>query len=217
MKRNNMIVLLIIVLATVSCANMSAEQKAATGAVAGAVVGGLVGRSVGSTAAGVAIGAVVGTMVGLAVHESTRQTATAQQVAQKYRSRNFVIQPEHMTVTPTTARPGQKVTHTFSYVVLNGDQPSTTVQETCVLKQNGNVVTTLTEKTVQRNDGRFENVLEFEVPKEAEAGTYTIERRVSAKGIAQSSQRNFNIRRTASVSDSTEAIVDASSTSFKWQ
>jgi len=174
----------------------TAGGSAGLGAGIGALAGGIIGNQSGHALEGAAIGALVGAAAGFIVHDvKTRRARTAQQTVSDYNytpDQGFKLDMKSSSVSPGTVTPGGTVTTTTQYATL-GTGSGVPVAESCILKKDGKELTKLDEKTVQRTDGTWENVIQFKVPKNADAGPYVVAQNVSASG--QSFQRDlaFNV------------------------
>ena len=84
------------------------------------------------------------------------------------------------------------VTTTMQYATL-GSGSGVPVAESCILQKDGNELTKLDDKTVQRTDGTWENTIEFKVPKNANTGSYVVAQRVSASGQTFQRDLAFNV------------------------
>jgi len=176
----------------------TAGGSAGAGALLGGLAGGIIGNQSGHAWEGAAIGAVVGGLAGLIVHDiKTRRVRDAQQTAQDYSytpDQGFKMDLRKMAVSPGSVKQGGTVTSTVEYATLGAGQSGVNVDESCVLKKDGEVVATLSEKKVTRTDGTWENVLEFEVPSDAAPGQYVIAQDLKAKDLSRSSQMGFNVQ-----------------------
>jgi hypothetical protein len=95
-------------------------------------------------------------------------------------------------ISPGTVAPGGTVTSTTQYATL-GTGSGVPVAESCILKKDGKELTKLDEKTVQRTDGTWENIIQFKVPKNADAGPYVVAQNVSASGQTFQRDLAFNV------------------------
>lgn len=174
------------------------EQSTGLGALGGGALGALIGEKVdGNPWVGAAVGAGLGALVGYIIHENTRKSRTAQQTARDYgykSSQGFKMELKNVTINPQVVAPGDKVTTTFEYAVLGAGQSGVNVQESCLLRQNGELLAALSKKSYQRTDGTWQGILEFQVPPDAAPGEYIISREISARGLSESAKADFNIR-----------------------
>lgn len=198
-KRVQLVIVALMLSSLVIAGCETAGGSAGMGAGIGALAGGIIGHQSGHGWEGAAIGGALGALTGLIVHDiKSRQVKNAQQTVQEYNyqpSQGFRMDMKGGSVTPGTVRPGQRVTSTMQYAVL-GTGSGVKVDEKADLRRNGEVVAKLTERTVDRTDGTWENELAIEVPKDAPTGEYVIAQRVSAGGQAYGRDTAFNVTTT---------------------
>ena len=190
--------------AVVGC--QSAVGSAGLGAGLGALAGGVIGNQSGHAAEGAAIGALVGAATGFIVHDvKTRQARTAQQTASDYNytpDQGFKLDMKSGAISPGSVPPGGTITSTMQYATLGTKSSGTPVAESCVLQKDGKELTKLDDKTVERTDGTWENLIQFQVPKNASPGPYVVAQRVSASG--QSFQRDLTFNVTTATADNSQ-------------
>lgn len=191
--RVTVVALLAIALAAPGCE--TAGGSAGTGAVAGGVIGGLIGNQQGHALEGAAIGAAVGGLAGWGIHKyRTRQAKTAEETYKDYQyepDAGFKLDMKGGGVSPSVASPGDKVTATVQYATLGAPPGGVQVHEMRTLKKDGEALLVLHDETVTREDGTWENTLEFQIPNDAEPGTYTVAETVIAEG--QRFDREFDV------------------------
>ena len=199
MKRT--IVSLVCVLALASGAMLSGCETTAGSAGAGAALGGLAGGVIGHQSGraleGAAIGAAAGAISGAIIHDvRERRARTAQETAQDYNYTNdqgFRLDLQGVSVSPATVQRGERVTATSTYATL-GTSGESMIQETATLRKDGLPVRTLSSRSISRSDGTWENVIVFQVPRDAETGTYVVEQSLNAQGQNRSAQAVFQVR-----------------------
>ncbi len=193
-------VLVISGLVVAGCETMA--QSGALGGVIGAATGAAIGSASGHAGEGAAIGAGVGILAGLIAHDiKTRQMKTAQQTAQEYNyvpSQGFKMDVKSGTITPVQVKPGQKVVSTIQYAVL-GTGPGVKVHEIAALKHNGQV-DKISDRTIDRTDGTYENTLELEVPGGAAPGSYVLAQEISANNQTYGRDTTFSVLGTTASS-----------------
>ena len=177
------------------CATQQGNQQAmgaGIGCVGGAIIGGLIaGRS------GAAIGCAGGAAIGFAgvtlAQYQAEQTRSQQADANRYRKvdPDFYGLSQSATATsvkirttgtsPSSIRAGRLITATTDYSIITPrNSTSVMVNESWVLKKDGEVITELHSEPQTRTSGGWSTQAEFDVPQDAPAGTYVIEHKVQA-------------------------------------
>jgi hypothetical protein len=166
------------------CASM--EQSAGLAALGCAGVGVLTGVLTNEAGIGAGAGAGCMALAGVALYNyHTSQTRTAQQDQQIYGYTAPVNSTEvkirNATASPETVKAGDTVKLTLDYSVMapSGTQ-NANVTESMVLKQNGKVMKTLSERSVPRPLGGCSSEVDFTIPAKMPPGTYVIEQKVTA-------------------------------------
>ena len=162
------------------------EQSAGLAALGCAAAGGLAGGLTGSAAIGGATFAGCGAIAAIGIYSyHTSQTRTAQQDQQLYgytapvnstevKIRNAMASPERVKAGDTV-----KLTLDYSVMAPKGTQ-NVNVDESMVLKHDGKVLQTLSERPINRPLGGSSSEVDFTVPAKMPSGTYVIEQKVTA-------------------------------------
>jgi len=166
------------------CATM--EQSAGLAALGCAAAGGLAGGLTGSAGIGAATFAGCGALAAIGIYSyHTSQTRTAQQDQQLYGYTAPVNSTEvkirNATASPEMVKAGDTVKLTLDYSVMapKGIE-NVDVDESMVLKRDGKVLQTLSERPIKRPLGGSSSEVDFKIPAEMPAGTYVIEQKVKA-------------------------------------
>lgn len=182
----------------------TAGQSAGAGAITGGIIGGIIGNQSGHAGEGALIGAAIGGLAGYAIHKArSRQVASAQDTYNEYDyqpDQGFKLDMRDASVSPGQVAPGGTVTTSMKYATL-GAPEGVKVTEQRVLRRGDSKVTTLQDDKVERTDGVWENELEFEVPKNADSGQYTIAQTVSAQGQSYGNYVTFDIAKESASAD----------------
>jgi hypothetical protein len=167
-----------------SCATM--EQSAGLAALGCAAAGGLAGGLTGSAGIGAATFAGCGAIAAIGIYSyHSSQVRTVQQDQQLYGYATPVNSTEvkirNATASPEMVKAGDTVKLTLDYSVMapSGTQ-NVDVKETMVLKQDGKVVQTLSDRPVKRPLGGGNSQVDFTIPAKMPAGTYVVEQKVQA-------------------------------------
>lgn len=167
-----------------SCATM--EQSAGLAALGCAATGGLVGGLTGSAGLGAAAFAGCGAISAIGIYSyHTSQTRTAQQDQQLYgytapvnstevKIRNAIASPEQVKAGDTV-----KLTLDYSVMAPQGIQ-NVDVDESMVLKHDGKVLQTLSERPIKRPLGGSSSEVDFTIPAKMPPGTYVVEQKIKA-------------------------------------
>ncbi|MGR8998496.1 MAG: hypothetical protein ACU88J_05550 [Gammaproteobacteria bacterium] len=166
------------------CATM--EQSAGLATLGCAGVGILTGALTHSAGAGAGAGAGCLALAGIAIYKyHTSQTRTVQQDQQLYGYAepvdNTQVKIRNATASPEMVRAGDTVKLTLDYSVMapKGTQ-NVDVDESMVLKHDGKVLQTLSERPINRPLGGSSTEVDFKIPAKMPAGTYVIEQKVTA-------------------------------------
>jgi len=175
------------------CATQQGNDQlmgAGIGCAAGAVVGGLIaGRS------GAAIGCAAGGAIGFSAIKisqyNAEQARTKQADANRYRkvdpdfyglsrsATESAVKIRSSGTQPSSINAGQAVTATTDYSIITPKGVSTvTVDESWTLKKDGEQLVSLTAPPQQRQSGGWSTQTEFDVPDNADPGTYVVEHKV---------------------------------------
>lgn len=166
------------------CATMEQSAGLATLGCAGAGI--LTGVLSGSAGAGAGVGAGCLALAGIALYNyHTSQTRTVQQDQQLYGYTPSVNSTEvkirNATVSPENVRPGDTVKSTLDYSI-NAPKGTNDVDvvESMVLKHDGKVLQTLSDRPIKRPLGGSGAEVDFTIPAKLSPGTYVIEYKVKA-------------------------------------
>ena len=166
------------------CATM--EQSAGLATLGCAGVGILTGLLTESAGAGAGAGAGCLALAGLAIYNyHSKQTRTVEQDQQIYGytapANSTEVKIRNATASPEIVRAGDtlKIGMDYSIMAPKGT-PSVNVQETMVLKHDGKVLNTLSERPVTRPLGNGISEMDFKIPATTPPGTYVIEQKVQA-------------------------------------
>jgi hypothetical protein len=162
------------------------QQSAGLATLGCAGVGVLTGALTHSAGAGAGAGAGCLALAGLAIYSyHTSQTRTVAQDQQLYGYTTPVSSTEvkirNSTAYPETVRAGDtlKIGLDYSIMAPKGT-PSVNVLETMVLKRDGKVLQSLSERPVDRQLGNGVSEVDFKIPAKMPPGTYVIEQKVQA-------------------------------------
>ena len=166
------------------CATM--EQSAGLAALGCAATGALVGGLTGSAAIGAGTFAGCGAIAAVGIYSyHSSQTRTAAQDQQIYGYAPPVNSTEvkirNSTAYPETVKAGDTLKIGLDYSVMAPKgTTSVNVKETMVLKHDGKVLQTLSERPVDRQLGGGSSEVDFKIPDKMPPGTYVIEQKVQA-------------------------------------
>jgi hypothetical protein len=166
------------------CATM--EQSAGLAALGCAGAGALTGALTGSAGIGAAAFAGCGALAAIGIYSyHSSQTRTVQQDQQLYGYTAPVNSTEvkirNATASPEMVRAGDTVKLTLDYSVMapKGTQ-NVDVVESMVLKHDGKMIQTLSERPINRPLGGGSSEVNFTIPAKMPPGTYVIEQKVTA-------------------------------------
>lgn len=172
-------------------------QSAGLGGLLGAGAGAIIGNQSGHALEGALIGGALGALAGAVVHDvKTRQVKNAQQTTAEYEyvpEQGLKIVGESAGVNPTVVQPGGTITTSVSYAVMGAGPNGITVNETRVLKRNGEVLKEVSTSDFMRTDGTWESTQEINFPTNAPAGNYEVAQKVSAANIQVEQNVGFTI------------------------
>ena len=175
------------------CATQDGNEQligAGVGCAAGAIVGGLIGGRKGA-AIGCAAGGTMGVGAVALSQYNARQARTARADASRYSkvdpdfyglsrsSTESAVKIRASGSSPSTVSPGQAVTVTTDYSIITPRNVDTVaVDESWILKKDGEEITKLEVDAQKRRSGGWSTVGEFNVPNDAPPGTYVVEHKV---------------------------------------
>ncbi|MFI3185115.1 MAG: hypothetical protein QX198_03970 [Methylococcaceae bacterium] len=166
------------------CATM--EQSAGLAALGCAGVGVLTGVLTKNAGIGAGAGAGCVALAGIAIYNyHSSQTRTVQQDQQLYGYTPPVNSTEvkirNAMASPEMVRAGDTVKLTLDYSVMAPKGTNDVdVVETMVLKHDGKVLQTLSERPIKRPLGGGSSEVDFKIPAKMPPGTYVIEQKVQA-------------------------------------
>ena len=165
------------------CATM--EQSAGLAALGCAVAGGLAGGLTNNAAIGAGTFAGCGALAAIGIYNyHSSQTRTVQQDQQLYGYApvsSTEVKIRNATASPEKVRAGDnlKIAMDYSVMAPKGTQ-DVDVNESLVLKHDGEVLKTLDERIVKRPLGGGSSEVDFTIPPKLAPGTYVIEQKVTA-------------------------------------
>ena len=183
------------------CASIPEEHKgAATGAGIGAATGAVAGALLGSKGAKTemaVVGGLLGALAGGAIgHYAYDQKRTKEETAQKYNykpSEGTLIRIEDVSVSPSVAKPGDKVDMKMTYAVLGvAANKELEISEIREIRYQGELYGK-PEIQVSRNDGTYSSSIPLTLPKDAKKGKYSIIMTVRGASVSDSKEVSFQV------------------------
>jgi hypothetical protein len=184
------------------CASIPEEHKgAATGAGIGAATGAIAGALLGSKGAKTemaVVGGLLGALAGGAIgHYAYDQKRTKEETAQKYNykpSEGTLIRIEDVSVSPSVAKPGDKVEMKMTYAVLGvGSGKELEISETREIRYQGEMYGK-PQVGVSRSDGTYSSSIPLTMPKDAQKGKYSVIMTVQGPALSDSRETSFQIQ-----------------------
>jgi len=184
------------------CASIPEEHKgAATGAGIGAATGAIAGALLGSKGAKTemaVVGGLLGALAGGAIgHYAYDQKRTKEETAQKYNykpSEGTLIRIEDVSVSPSVAKPGDKVEMKMTYAVLGvGSGKELEISETREIRYQGEMYGK-PQVSVSRSDGTYSSSIPLMMPKDAQKGKYSVIMTVQGPALSDSRETSFQIQ-----------------------
>ena len=184
------------------CASIPEEHKgAATGAGIGAATGAIAGALLGSKGAKTemaVVGGLLGALAGGAIgHYAYDQKRTKEETAQKYNykpSEGTLIRIEDVSVSPSVAKPGDKVEMKMTYAVLGvGSGKELEISETREIRYQGEMYGK-PQIGVSRSDGTYSSSIPLTMPKDAQKGKYSVIMTVQGPALSDSRETSFQIQ-----------------------
>ena len=188
------------------CATAGGEQAgggtaagAGIGAVAGGIAGSLLGAK-GRRTEGMLIGAVAGAAIGALVgnyydKKVRSREDSMKKVGYKAGGGDQVVIGQAV-VAPDTVKVGGKVRSRVEYDVVTAEpDQKVPVKEVRQLIYQGKPVSDPVERTVERASGGYHSTFDFEVPKAATPGEYSVATQVQASGKAQTAQSKLIVEK----------------------
>jgi len=185
------IVIGLVLVMAVGCANPSnAPERSSTekGAIGGALIGGLFGAAVGGDSKSALKGALAGAAIGAIVgHYQDKQTANREEAARRYAVRDNQprLEVESAANAPSRVERGGTVESQVGYTVLvpaPGQDVKLTEVRTLTRGQDS---FELSRREVTRTQGTHASVFRFTLPKDLEAGDYTLVTTVSQGSLVK--------------------------------
>jgi hypothetical protein len=184
------------------CASIPEEHKgAATGAGIGAATGAIAGALLGSKGAKTEmalVGGLLGALAGGAIgHYAYDQKRTKEETAQKYNykpSEGTLIRIEDVSVSPSVAKPGDKVEMKMTYAVLGvAAGKELEISEIREIRYQGELYGK-PEIKVSRSDGTYSSGIPLTMPKDAQKGKYSVIMTVQGPALSDSRETSFQIQ-----------------------
>jgi hypothetical protein len=184
------------------CASIPEEHKgAATGAGIGAATGAIAGALLGSKGAKTemaVVGGLLGALAGGAIgHYAYDQKRTKEETAQKYNykpSEGTLIRIEDVSVSPSVAKPGDKVEMKMTYAVLGvGSGKALEISEIREIRYQGEMYGK-PQVSVSRSDGTYSSSIPLTMPKDAQKGKYSVIMTVQGPALSDSRETSFQIQ-----------------------
>ena len=184
------------------CASIPEEHKgAATGAGIGAATGAIAGALLGSKGAKTemaVVGGLLGALAGGAIgHYAYDQKRTKEETAQKYNykpSEGTLIRIEDVSVSPSVAKPGDKVEMKMTYAVLGvGSGKELAISEAREIRYQGEMYGK-PQVSVSRSDGTYSSSIPLTMPKDAQKGKYSVIMTVQGPALSDSRETSFQIQ-----------------------
>ena len=183
------------------CASIPEEHKgAATGAGIGAATGAIAGALLGSKGAKTemaVVGGLLGALAGGAIgHYAYDQKRTKEETAQKYNykpSEGTLIRIEDVSVSPSVAKPGDRVDMKMTYAVLGvAAGKELEISEIREIRYQGELYGK-PEIQVSRNDGTYSSSIPLTLPKDAKKGKYSVTMTVKGASASDSKEVSFQV------------------------
>ena len=183
------------------CASIPEEHKgAATGAGIGAATGAIAGALLGSKGAKTemaVVGGLLGALAGGAIgHYAYDQKRTKEETAQKYNykpSEGTLIRIEDVSVSPSVAKPGDKVDMKMTYAVLGvAAGKELEISEIREIRYQGELYGK-PEIQVSRDDGTYSSSIPLTLPKDAKKGKYSVTMTVKGVSASDSKEVSFQV------------------------
>ena len=184
------------------CASIPEEHKgAATGAGVGAATGALAGALLGSSGAKTEmaiVGGLLGALAGGAIgHYAYDQKRTKDETAKKYDykpSEGTVIRIEDVSISPSVAKPGDKVAMKMTYAVLGvATGKELEITETREIRYQGEMYGK-PQISVSRSDGTYSSSIPLTLPTDAKKGKYSVIMTVQGPTVSDSKETSFQIQ-----------------------
>ncbi len=196
------VVILTFLVGMSGCASIPEEHKgAATGAGVGAATGALAGALLGSRGAKTemaVVGGLLGALAGGAIgHYAYDQKRTKEETAKRYDykpSEGTLIRIENVSVSPSVAKPGDKVEMKMTYAVLGvpaGQELGIT--EIREIKYQGEIYGK-PQVSVSRVDGTYSSSIPLTLPSDAKKGKYSVVMTVQGPTVSDSRETSFQIQ-----------------------
>ena len=197
----SLIIILTFLAGSLGCASIPEEHKgAATGAGIGAATGTVAGALLGSKGAKTEmaiVGGLLGALAGGAIgHYAYDQKRTKEETAQKYNykpSEGTLIRIEDVSVSPSVAKPGDKVDMKMTYAVLGvAANKELEIAEIREIRYQGELYGK-PEIQVSRNDGTYSSSIPLTLPKDAKKGKYSVTMTVKGAAASDSKEVSFQV------------------------
>lgn len=170
---------LIFLVTFIGCESMSDKDTrtvagAGVGAATGTAAGLIFGQGAAIAVAGGLIGALAGGLVGRYAFGSDKDHAQTASDYQYQETMGSMVEIEHVSVSPSKARPGEQVDMKVKYAVLTPNPDSQIeITESREIRLNGELVGRPTVN-VQRTGGTYTSDVPITLPADAKKGSYTV-------------------------------------------
>lgn len=168
----------------------SATIGAGAGAVGGALIGGLVADSPTGAVIGGLLGGLAGGAAGHYLGRKERDRTAAVRAVGYSPGQGELVRLESARAVPAQVRPGDTVNLAATYTVLTPGGGTVAVNETRVVRHNGQVVANPSAQ-FQRTNGTFTSALPITLPTAADPGVYEVTTTVVADGESSTQKTSF--------------------------
>ncbi len=170
-----------------SCAQNSTSGNQAIGTGAGVAIGALIGQAIGGNTLGTLLGAAAGGLAGYAIGTQvsieTKQVYNQQDTKKLYANsakQDTVVKVHEESIEPTkTFKAGDNVTARVTYILIDSKHSKVPVHEKKTLWYNGKQEAVFEDTVIQRENGTWESLITFQLPEDAQKGTYLIRQDIS--------------------------------------
>ena len=186
------------------CATVPEEQRGKAeggtiGAAAGAVLGGVIGSQSGNTGKGIVLGALLGGLSGALIGDYYYdQKKTSQQTTQTYGytpSQGTLVRVEQTKVSPSVAKPGERINLESTYAVLDSRASATIpIREVREIRSRAGELIGKPEVQVNREGGTYSSSVPIVLPSDAKKGVYVVTTTVEAGNARDTRESTFTIQ-----------------------
>lgn len=194
-------VTLILSLVLCSCASLqnggNPTVGAGVGAVGGAILGQILGKSTEATIIGGALGAVIGYAVAMQIESQTNKVHDAQQTREMVPAaerKDPVLEIRDKSIAPSPQiQVGENVTVKVTYILFDENRDKMPVREKKSIWHKGKLVKVLGDAEEVRENGTYESLVSFKLPKEIEKGDYEVHHNINTNSLSTHSTTHFTI------------------------